>query len=147
MAIAVLLGWTLARPGRSWRRGWGRTGIDADRERERVGRVDNHTRQARSRKRGENLVTFRREGVVTTDSHGPSLSARVRTIALAGALAIGGILPAALTASADGGADPGTTGVDTSPATSDGFDISGDSGLSGLTAVIAGGGERVNLRQ
>jgi hypothetical protein len=85
--------------------------------------------------------------VVTTASHGPSLSARVRTIALAGAIAIGGILPAALTASADGGTDPGTTGVDTSPATSDGFDISGDSGLSGLTAVIAGGGERVNLRQ
>ena len=88
--------------------------------------------------------------MVTTTAHGPSLSARVRTIALAGAIAIGGVLPTALVARADGGTDPGTTLVDTpstTTPTSGGFDIAVDGGLAGLTAVIAAGGERVNLRQ
>ncbi|MDQ4099411.1 MAG: SH3 domain-containing protein, partial [Chloroflexota bacterium] len=86
---------------------------------------------------------------MTTTSYGPSLSTRLRTFALAGAIALGGMAPAALAARADG-TTQGETRVEAEPpADSAGaFNVTVDSiaELTGLTAVVAGDGERVNVR-
>ncbi|HEV2067490.1 MAG TPA: peptidoglycan DD-metalloendopeptidase family protein [Thermomicrobiales bacterium] len=77
---------------------------------------------------------------MTTAHRTSSVSGRLRTLALAGSLALGTMFPVAAVVWADAG-DP----VVVDPTTADVFDISGE-GLSGRTAVIAGGGDGANLR-
>lgn len=77
---------------------------------------------------------------MTTADRTSSVSGRLRTLALAGSLALGTMFPVAAVVWADAG-DP----VVVDPTTADAFDISGE-GLSGRTAVIASGGDGANLR-
>lgn len=76
---------------------------------------------------------------MTTAYRTSSVSGRLRTLALAGSLALGTMFPVASVVWADAG---DTVVVEP---TSDAFDISGE-GVSGRTAVIAGGGDGANLR-
>lgn len=84
----------------------------------------------------------------TTRNHS-SIQRRVCTLALAGLIAAGALLPGSSSAFADG--DPGrpaptATVTSTSTQTTE-FSVSGNDGqLTGLTAVIAGSGDGVNLR-
>lgn len=76
---------------------------------------------------------------MTTAYRSSSVSGRLRTLALAGTLALGTMFPITAIVRADAG---DTVVVDS---TGEAFDVSGE-GVSGLTAVIAGGGDGVNLR-
>ncbi|MGI8485536.1 MAG: SH3 domain-containing protein [Thermomicrobiales bacterium] len=79
----------------------------------------------------------------TTGNHS-SIQQRVCTLALAGLIAAGALLPGSSSAFADG--DPGRPApVATTQASA--FSVSGNDGqLTGLNAVIAGSGDGVNLR-
>lgn len=75
---------------------------------------------------------------MTTRFRSPSARGRVRTFALASTLALSLLMPTAVAVRAD-------AGVATNQAATT-FNVDPANGLSGLTAVIAGGGGGVNLR-
>lgn len=79
---------------------------------------------------------------MTTAYRTSSVSGRIRTLALAGLLALGTMFPIATIVWADAG-DPVVVEPTADPA--DAFDIAGE-GLSGRTAVVAGGGDGADLR-
>ena len=86
--------------------------------------------------------SLRREGAVITATSRPSRSGRIRTFTLALTLAAGMVFPSLQVAWADG-----PTPVP-SPESTRGLSISVDTvdQLTGLTAIVAGGGENVPLR-
>jgi len=80
----------------------------------------------------------------TTRNHS-SIQRRVCTLALAGLIVAGALLPGSSNAFADG--DPGRPAPTATATQTAEFSVSGNDGqLTGLTAVIAGSGDGVNLR-
>jgi murein DD-endopeptidase MepM/ murein hydrolase activator NlpD len=102
--------------------------------------VDLHGTNPPNTKDAHRLRSLRREGAVTTASATPSFAGRIRTYALAGTLAVGLLFPIFQVAQADSPTEPTVS--------SDGLTISVETvdQLTGLTAVVASGGENVHLR-